>query len=488
MIPSSVGFSRRRFVAAASALVAASAWPARAQSPAVDGVDAVGLALAVEKRKVTALELVNTAIARLEAANPSINAVTSTCFDLAREAAAKASGSMGGVPTLIKDNRPQIGQVYTQGSRAYRHRIADETSAEMEAIERSGFISIGRTTLPEFGLSPTTEAQLSGPTRNPWNLSRSVGGSSGGSAAVVAAGVVPVAYGNDGAGSIRIPAAACGLVGLKHTRRPPTSGPTQIRALSVNSCLSRTVRDTAAWIAAVSGTEPTRPAATGPLRIRTNIQPPAGGDVDPAVATAFDLTVKVLEKLGHRVERQLLPYDGPAFVEAFKRRYEAGAATSVTEFETRAGRSATEADLEPYTLGLARRGVNYAADQMERDEATIRGARETFLDAFPGGEIYMTPVLASTAVPIGQFGPLVEYEAQRSDLITYATFSWIHSAAGAPSISLPVGQGPDGMPIGLQFGASPGREDLLLQLAYDLERELDWASRRPPLWVGGLSA
>ncbi len=479
-------FSRRRFLEVASGFAAISASPAQSRVSDFPETDAVAMSMALADRRVTALELVNSAISRLERVNSSINAVNSTCFEEARNAAQTSFGPMGGVPTLIKDNRPQRGQRYTQGSRAYQNRIAEETSTEVLAIERAGFISIGRTTLPEFGLAPTTEAQLCGPTRNPWNLERSCGGSSGGSAAVVAAGVVPVAYGNDGAGSIRIPAAACGLVGLKLSRR--VAGATTISGLSVNTCLSRSVRDTAAWIATVSDTELITPRTGGKFRIIANVQTPLGGNVDPAVVAVFEATIAVLEKLGHRVRQLPLPYNGRTFVDAFLRRYEAGAASVVAEFEAWARREATEADLEPYTLGLAASGRDYTADQRALDETAIGAACETYMDIFRDAEIYMTPVLGSTAVPIGRFGPLIEYQEQKSDLIDYATFSWIHSAAGAPSISLPVGSSPDGLPIGLQFGANAGREDLLLQLAYALERELDWGARKPPLWVGQGSA
>lgn len=442
--------------------------------------DAVALIAAISEKRITASDAIEQSIVRLDRVNPVLNAITTRTYDRARLAArTEPSAPAWGVPTVIKDNAPRAGDRFSQGSRAYRDRIAAETAPYVSAIERAGFIAIARTTCPEFGLAPTTEPQLTGPTRNPWDPSRSVGGSSGGSAALVAARVVHIAHGNDGGGSLRIPASACGVVALKPTRRPegPEGGTARSRAAS--GCLSRTVRDTALWLSAVTGVDPILPDARKPLRIGAHLNPPAGGDIDRDVAETFANTIQTLERLGHSVRDTRLPYEGARFVEGFLTLYERNALELVEQFERFAGRSATPLDLEPLTLSLAAAGRQSSADEIERARATVNEQADRYIAAFGDFDVFMSPVLATPPVAIGVFAPTIAYAEQRPHLIEYATYTFIQNAANAPAISLPIGTSNTALPIGIQFAAPPRVESALIALAYEIETATRWFERAP---------
>lgn len=490
-------FSRRRFLEAAALLAASSPLAgcvsrARGAAP----MDAVAMAEAVRTGKTSASALVEAAIAQLEKVNPKINAVAFPNFDRARaQAAANPTGPLGGVPTLIKDITPQQGLPYTSGVRAYRARLGDRTAPYIEAVERMGVVSIGRSTSPEFGLTATTEPLLTGPSRNPWNLDHSTGGSSGGSGAAVAAGVVPIAHASDGGGSIRIPASVNGLVGLKPSRGRMTgaTGDRDVTKVSVNNCLSRTVRDTAAWFAATEAPGADARFApvgvvTGPsarrLRIGTHLARGDGSLPHEDVQNIFSNAALLLERLGHRVADQPLAYDGTKAAEAFQILWGAGAAQDIQEVATYLGRRPGPEDLEPLTFAMA--GVAQKAG-----EAGVRNAIATLTDVanrynaqFETIDIYMTPVLALPPVPIGFLATTQPYEVQSERLTSYVAYTPLENVAGAPSIALPMGVSRDGLPIGIQFATKPGGERTLLELAYELERELEWYRKTPPLWVG----
>ena len=459
--------------------------------------DAVGAASALDRERTTPAELVEAAIARLDQVNGLINAVAHPNYDRARliaNAVPGPAGPLAGIPTLIKDNIEQAGLPWTSGCRALKGRIGVADSPAAAAIARAGLVSIGRSNLPEFGLLPTTESLLTGPTRNPWRLDRSAGGSSGGSAAAVAAGVVAVAHGNDGGGSIRIPASCCGLVGLKPSRgRMIGDTGRAVTDFGVQSCLSRTVRDTAAWFAAME-----RPAGdalyppvglvTGPsgakLRIGLARAPATGHEPDAEVAAVFAATVHLLRKHGHRLVDAPPPYDGPAVAAAFETLWSAGAAGRVKVAADALKRPPTSRDVEPLTLSWAAAGAHYGADDIARAVAALQLLERQYAAQFDRYDVLLTPVLASTAVPIGTFDPTRSYADLAAPLARYVAYTPVENASGACAIALPMGAMRGGLPVGLQFTAPAGGERRLLELAYALEREVDWHHRHPPLWVG----
>ncbi|MDO9488693.1 MAG: amidase [Sphingomonadaceae bacterium] len=489
-------FSRRRFLEA-TALLAATAplggcMRARGSAPN----DAVAMAEAVRSGRTTASALVEAAIARLERANPQINAVAYPNSDRARAAAATASGPLGGVPTVIKDISPQAGLPYTSGSRAYARRVPTETSPYLQAVERAGVISIGRSTSPEFGLTATTEPLLTGATRNPWNLGHSPGGSSGGSGAAVAAGVVPVAHATDGGGSIRIPAAVNGLVGLKPSRGrmagSASAAADDVTSVSVGNCVSRTVRDTAAWFAATEAREGSRFApvgvVTGPGRDRLTIGVHlARGDgtlPHGDVQNVFSNASLLLERLGHKVVDQPLAFDGDKSAAAFTTLWGAGAAHDIQGVAKLLGRMPGPDDLEPLTFGMASVAQQAGEAGVRAAIATLGEVARRYTAQFEAIDIYMTPTLALPPVPIGYLATTLPFELQQQRLNDYVAYTPIENIAGAPSISLPMGMSRDGLPIGIQFATRPGGERVLLELAFELERELEWYRNKPPLWVG----
>lgn len=439
--------------------------------------DAVSMLAALAANQITPPFLIEQAIARLGRVNAALNAVVSTTYSRARTAAAEApAGPCFGIPTVTKDNAPRAGEPYTRGSRAFHSMVADRNHPYVTALDRAGFLSIARTTCPEFGLAPTTEPLLTGPTRNPWDTDFSVGGSSGGSAALVAAGVVPVGHGNDGGGSLRIPASACGVIGFKTTRRPegPEGGTSQSR--SASGCLSRSVRDTALWMAHVSGLDPILPAPDVRFRIAACADPPGGGMLHDDVRRVHQSAVALLRDMGHRVIDVALPYDGAGFTQAFLNLYERGAMELVDRHRADA---VPDESFDPVTLGLADAGRRLSADRIATARAIATGEADRYLAAFAGFDIYMTPVLAAPPAPIGRFAASIPYAEQRNGLIAYATYTFMQNAANAPAVSLPIGMSSTGLPIGLQFCAPAREEARLLALAYAIEASLSWHRRRP---------
>ena len=487
--------SRRGFLEAAATLATLAPLTGvdgRARPPR----DAVGAASAIDRGRVTPVALVEAAIVRLDRANPLINAVSHPNYDRARAAAAaNPAGPMAGIPTLIKDNIEQAGLPWTSGCRALRDRVGVTDSPAAAAIARAGLVSIGRSNLPEFGLLPTSEALLTGPTRNPWRLDRSAGGSSGGSAAAVACGVVAVAHGNDGGGSIRIPASCCGLVGLKPSRaRMVGDTGRAVTDFGVQSCLSRTVRDTAAWFAAMErqagdAVYPPVGLVTGPggRRLRVGLQRASalGRDPHPDVAAVFDATVRQLRKRGHILVDAPPVFDAAAVTAAFETLWSAGAAGRVKVAEAALHHKPGPREVEPLTLSWAAAGAKYGAEDIARATAALQLLERQYTAQFAGYDVLLTPVLGSPPLAIGVLDPTKRYADLAETLRDYVAYTPVENASGAAAIGLPMGFSRDGVPIGMQFTAEPGGERKLLELAYELEREIDWHHRRPPLWVGG---
>jgi amidase len=446
-------------------------------------LDAVGLAAAIARGDVSAVEATQAAIARAEALNPELNALIAPDFERAlAHASAPGAGVFAGVPTVVKDNEDVFGLPTRYGSRAIPVKDAPADSPFVTEYRATGVVVIGKSTLPAFGFNASTEFEGGAPpTRNPWNVEFSCGASSGGSAALVAAGVVPIAHANDGGGSIRIPAAACGLVGLKTTRgrivEPPEAASMPVNIVC-NGVVTRTVRDTAAFVASAEAykTVPGLPAigpVEGPsdrrLRIGLLIDSVTGVPTDDATRAAVRETALLLEKLGHEVVEVPLPV-GPKFIADFSH-YWALLGFAVRRFGRRMyGSDFDPAKLDPLTLYLAQRFLRHAW-RTPTAIAGLRRAASQYAKSFDttGVDVVLSPTLATTTPRLGYLSPEVEFPEMFERVIRYAAFTPLHNATGAPGVSLPAGLTTEGLPIGIHLSARFGHDRTLLELAYELE-------------------
>lgn len=463
-------------------------------------LDATAQADLVRSGDATATELVDAALERIEAHNPTLNAVIHTDAERAR-AAATATGPgapFAGVPFLIKDiGATQQGLPYWLGNRALKAAgvMSQGDTALGARFRDAGLITVGKTNLPELGSSPTTQPLGAGPTNNPWDLTRSPSGSSGGSAAAVAAGLVPMAHANDGGGSTRLPAAWCGLVGLKTTRgRVPN--PMNISRLTSELVVTRTVRDTAGLLDAVQGAEaadlyhlpaPERAYADevgadpGSLRIALIAD---GGlrTIDSACVAGVQATATALEALGH----EIVPVDSEPLLGAASRvngeMWMAGLARRVDMLGEYLGRPLTEDEVDPYNWTAAQRGREMSAAQWasaaERQHAWAGGV----IDWFNQFDVLLTPTAGCPPMTTADLEPPAVKPWKISS--TYALiglFTLPFNVTGQPAISVPVWETDDGLPVGMQLVGQMGRDDVLLRLAAQLEQAMPWAGRRPPV-------
>jgi amidase len=469
--------------------------------------DATAQAAAVRGGEVSATELVEAAIERVERLNPALNAVVHTRFDraLAEAAGPPPAGPFTGVPLVVKDLvLTQAGEPYFAGSRflqkaGYR---APEDSELMRRFKAAGFVCIGSTNTPEFGSTITTEPVAYGPARNPWKPTHSTGGSSGGSAAAVAAGMVAVGHANDGGGSIRIPASACGLVGLKPSRGRVSQAPfgESWGGATIEGAVTRTVRDAAAVLDAISGPAigdpywappPSRPFAAevgadpGRLRIGFTTGGTLGtAHVDPECVTAVLRALTALGGLGHTVEEA----HPAAFVDQglshhFVQLVAVGTARDVDRITTLLGHGPDDGDLESdnalFThIGRAITGPQYL-ESLEYVHAYTRRLNRWFAPLEQGGEgfdLLVTPVIAAPPPPIGW---LRDPDHGLERVTQLMQFTAQCNVSGLPAISLPLHWSADGLPVGVQLVAGPVREDLLVRVAAQLEAAMPWADRHP---------
>jgi amidase len=464
------------------------------------------LAELVRSGEVGARELVEAALRRLEEREGRINAF---CFVDADRALAEAERispgdprPFAGVPIAIKDGTPQEGLPMRIGSALFKDYVADHDSASIRRLEEAGFVFVGRTTMPEFGILPTTEPRLTGPTRNPWDTSRTPGGSSGGSAAAVAAGVVPLAHGGDGGGSLRIPAACCGLVGLKASRGRISFAPDRgDDPLVTEGVLTRTVADTAALLDVLSGYEsgdatwappPDRPfseAARVPpagLRVGLLLEPPIPTELNPVCAHAAEDAGTLLEELGHQVETFDPEPLGRQTWDTFDDVWAVLAAEGVAAGESILGRPATAGDVEPLTWALYEKGQALDALSYRRSFAEIQRAAREVVGATLAFDALLTPSLAERPVPIGAITGFERPDPldalSRSDRFSPYTALW--NMTGQPAISLPLFHGDDRLPLGVQLVGPPAGEALLLGLAAQLEEARPWKQRLSPMATG----
>jgi amidase len=493
--------TRRGFAAAAATAVAgaAAAKPAPTPAPAGAWPDATETAAMIRRGDLTAVEAVERAIARAEALQPRLNLIVNSDFDwaLAKTRAGLPPGPFRGVPFLVKDLVDYRGLPTRAGSRALqRVPPAESQTPYVDAFDRAGLVTLGKSATPEFGFLPTTEPLATGVTRNPWDLARSSGGSSGGAAVAVAAGVVPIAHATDGGGSIRIPASTCGLFGLKPSRGRMigTRGETKVFDFGVEHALSRSVRDSAALFALTEDAAAGARYApvglvTGPskrrLRVGLLIVGGMGHSPSPEVVAATESAAKLVESLGHHVEPAQWPIDGAQFVDDFLLLWAQSASGAAVNVAKATGKAPSEAIFEPFTLGLIemfnrapRESIPAVAQRLEADAL----AYDTW---FPSHQfdVVLSPVVASPAPLLGEIGPSVPFDTLVARLKEYVGYTPLHNIAGAPAMSLPLYWTQGGLPVGTMFAARAGQERLLFELAYELEAARPWAQRIPPVHV-----
>jgi len=489
-----------------------------------DQLDGLAQAALVRAGQLTAAELCAAAVARAEAFNPRLNAIAYPLYEPARARAAAGlpTGPFGGVPFLLKDfGAYYAGAPHTGGSRALRTFVPAEDAELVRRWQTAGLNIMGKTTTPEFALMGVTEPDLYGPCRNPWNLAHTPGGSSGGSAAAVAAGIVPLAGAGDGGGSIRIPAACCGLFGLKPSRGRVPTGPEQgekWQGAAVEHVLSRSVRDSAAALDATQGPDvgapyylpaPARPYLEevgrdpGRLRVGFSLGHPLGSALHPECATAVRDAAHLLESLGHAVEEVPLPFDGQAVARSFLMLYFGETGAEIAALARHLGRPARPADVEPTTWLLGLLGRTYSA----ADFAAARHAWNDFARQMgrfhQTYDLLLTPTLATPPVRVGELQPkpaeqtllkvvnkfglgglirrsgLVEKLADQS--LEKTPYTQIANLTGQPAMSVPLHWTADGLPCGVQFIAPVGAEDVLFRVAGQLEQAQPWWGRRPVL-------
>jgi amidase len=465
-------------------------------------MDATAQAELVRKREVTPLELVDAAIARIGKTNPTLNAVVWERFEQARTEAQAPDlpvGAFTGVPFLTKDlGCTTAGEPDSEGSRflknaGYRAGVTAELARRIRA---AGFINLGRTNSPEFGAVATTEPLAWGATKNPWDLTHTAGGSSGGSCAAVAAGMVPVAHGSDGGGSGRVPAAACGIVGIKPSRGRISLYPSNnwVTPLSVPSFETRTIRDLAAcldfaWGAlpgeTVSPPAPARPyveeLGADPGRLRIGLLPrlplSVEGAINPACARGVSETGKLLQSLGHHVELSSPPVlDDPATPDIFLRIWPVRLLAALESFERKLGKKAGPDEIEPVTQFFLERGRKTSAGEYLAALDDMDAFTHTIAAWFQNVDLLITPV-TGTVTP--KLGALALTPANLPNVIRWTPFTAWFNVTGQPALSLPLAESDEGLPVGVQVVSAYGREDLLIRVASQLERARPWKQRRP---------
>ena len=498
--------TRRQTVAGGAALVglAGTAKAATSRATPLDTHDALGLAELVAKRQVSPSELLEAAIGRAEALNPRFNFMAQKHYDYGRAAIAKGlpPGPFSGVPWLLKDLNTYIAGLPTEnGSRFYKGYRPTVTSELVRRIEAAGFVIFGKTTVPELGLTGTTENKLTGDTRNPWNPKHITGGSSGGAAAAVAAGVLPAAHATDGGGSIRIPASCCGLFGLKPSRGRVPMGPPRTEGwggLSVHHAVTRSVRDSAAILDATQGPEPgsryaaPTPAETflsqvgrapGPLRIALMLDAPSGSPVDRECIDAARKAARLCESLGHHVEEAAPKLDIAAMGAASFVLIGSSVAADMTDRAKATGIPIGPDVLEPITLGFVGFGQKATGMDFARANSTLQAAAISMAQFMANYDVILSPTLAKPPLELGQINlaPDVDFAAWGQRAATFSPFTQIANMTGQPAMSVPLGMSAQGLPIGVMFMGRYGDEATLFRLAGQLEQAAPWKNRRPAL-------
>lgn len=466
-------------------------------------LDATAQAELIKKKEIKPVELIDAAIERIESLNPRLNAVITPMFEEARNCVSKGSlsGPFAGVPFLLKDLIASYkGVRMAFGTKIMESFVADHDSELVSRYKRAGLIILGKTNTPELGLLPTTEPQLFGASRNPWDITKTTGGSSGGSAAAVASGMVAVAHGNDGGGSLRIPASCCGLFGLKPTRGRNPLGPDFGDLLSgfvAEHVLTRSVRDSAALLDATEGHEAGDPYCapcpehaylkeimTPPGRLRIAVLTDAGdgATISQDCLAAVNESAKLLAEIGHDVIEASPSFNKDLLTWAFTVIWASGCAATIQRLSHLTGRKPSPEDYEPVTWGLFEMGNGFkASDYLLAVQIIQRIARDIsrfFLDF----DVLMTPVLAEAPVPLGTFdSPSDDPLRGWRRAARFVPFTPLCNATGQPAMSVPLYWNNDGLPIGTHFVGRFGDEATLFRLASQLEKARPWSDRKPPI-------
>ncbi len=469
--------------------------------------DAVALADHVRRGEVHPAELLDEALRRVEALNPRLNAVVMMREGVARRMIEEGlpDGPLKGVPFLLKDlGAEAIDFPGNNGSRLFAETRYRKDSSIYARLRAAGLVTFGRTTSPEGGVGPTTEAAVyGGPTRNPWNLEHTPGGSSGGAAAAVASGIVPVAHGSDGGGSVRIPASSCGLFGFKATRARLPDGPyvgEGWAGMAIDGFLTRTVRDTAILLDATQGPDLGAPYVAPPLeasfaaalapsdrrlRVAFATTTLTGEAIHPECRAAVEVTARLLEGMGHIVEERLPRADTSGMMAAWTKIVGCGTALSVESAVRRRGRPLADDEIE----SIARTAIDYArsisgADYLEAINKVHAYGRE-MAAFFEECDVLLTATLAEPPARLGRFNHVgknyVDYRMGPGMVFAYSPFTAAFNASGQPAASLPLHWTADGLPVGVHLAAAYGRDELLLGLCARLEEAAPWFQRRPPV-------
>lgn len=469
-----------------------------------ENYDALGLADLVRRRQATPLELLDAAIARVESRDGTINAVVRKMYEEARAAIAEGlpDGPFQGVPFMLKDFVVfYAGVPTTFASRLFADFVPGHDSTLVERHKAAGLVIMAKTNLPEFALAATTEPKLFGPARNPWSLTHSTGGSSGGAAAAVAAGYLPMAHATDSGGSIRIPASECGLFGLKPSRARNPAGPDigeGLGGLSTGHCLSRSVRDSAALLDATHGPAPGDPYAAPPferplleevgappgrLRIAKCTTDFLGNSIHPECAAAVEAAAKLCASLGHDVEEAKPDFAGLSLTRAWRIIPAAQLWLNIHARGRALGREPSEADVEPLTLAWMQEGRRFtAADYMESINLMHMLGRHVgaFLEKY---DLILTSTLAKPPLKLGEMTmDTRDVGGFVANLFEdFAPFTPLFNQTGGAAMSVPLAWSSEGLPIGVHFGGRIGDEPKLIRLAAQLEQAQPWANRRPRL-------
>src|SRR3954471_24328014 len=460
------------------------------------------LASLVRSGHLSARELVSVSLERIEALNPALNAFIEVDAERALEAAGDFtrgdSRPFAGVPIAIKGNTPVAGWCTNFASRFLSGHRPEYSAYLVRRLKDAGFVVVGVTNLPEFGILPTTEPRHTGPTRNPWDLTRTPGGSSGGSAAAVASGMLPLAHGHDGGGALRTPASACGLVGLKPSRGRVSSGPDLGDSwLGANGVLTRTVADTAIALDVLGGYEvgdanwaprPLEPYVTamrrspGRLRVAVTATNPFDASVDQEAIHGLRVGAELLSALGHEVVEAAPAWPTPESLSVFISVFGPAIALAIDAAVRRRGREPDEDEIEPLSRVLYERSKSTPAVAYLGAVAQMQAIARGLVAFFADYDILMTPGLAERPLKIGEcngLGADPMRDLERSGLFT--PYTSLFNVTGQPAISIPVGFGADGLPTNVQLVGKPLNEDRLLQVALQMEAAHPWAHQRPSL-------
>ena len=447
----------------------------------------------VRDKEVSALELAELYLERIERIDPELNSFVTVCGEEALEDAraadaSESSGPFHGVPIAVKDLTATKGIRTTYSSRAFADNVPNFDTAVVRRVREAGFVILGKTNTPEFGTVAFTESELNGATRNPWNPERTPGGSSGGAAAALAAGLVPLAHGTDGGGSIRIPASCCGVFGLKPARGRVSTAPfPSLEGLSTSGPITRSVADAAAFLDVLAGYEPGDPWWTPPperpfaeepgtppgrLRIAVTAEPPLDVPVHPDCVAALEAAAELLASLGHEVFEATPPWTGAGLLDAFITVWQVSPALYPADPEL----------LTPLNRGLAESARRSSSADYAKAAFHLQTEAPRIVTFWHEADIVLTPTLALPPVPIGWQEEGVEgaIEQLRRNTV-FTPFTAIANLTGQPALSLPLHWSDDGLPIGVQAIGPPAGEALLLRLAAQVEEARPWATRRPPI-------